>query len=197
MIYWRRLIPGIIGSLLFAAFVRADMVPISKVQAEGQQSIPVCVWAEVQSTNLLILYDNPTAVDLDLATVQFLPEAGADARQTSQIPCTIDLTGEPGSCSLCLYALMGLSLCSAPHWVRKLSLGHIPEWYHDGGPFQIGHSFAISSESLYPVPVCCFVQPVGTIYHLIPQYRFRTIVSFWRKSQFTPEVIASRGPPLS
>ena len=197
MNYWRRLILGIIGPMLFAAFVRADMVPISKLEAEQQQALRVCGRTEVQHTNLLSLYDSPNVVYLDLATVQLLPEAGADVRQTSQIPCTIDLSGGPSSYSMCLYALMGLGLCSAPQWIRRLSLGHIPEWYHDGGPLQIGHSLAVSPKSFYPVSVYCFVQPVGTTYRLKPQYCFRTVMSLWRKSQFAPDVIASRGPPLS
>jgi hypothetical protein len=47
------------------------------------------------------------------------------------------------------------------------------------------------------MPVCCFIQPDNAAERLIPQYRIRTVVSSWRKSQFTPDVIASRGPPLS
>jgi hypothetical protein len=197
MISRRRHISGIIGALLFAGIVRADMVPVFKLETERQQPLRACCRTEVQHTNLSSLYDSPILVDLDLGTVQFLPEAGADVGQTSQIPLTINLTDGPGSVSLCLYALMGLGLCSAPHCVRRLSLGHIPEWYDDAGPFQLGHSLAVSPESLCATLVCCSIQPDETAEPLIPQYHLRTVVSCWRKSQFTPDVIASRGPPLS
>ena len=195
MICWRRLISGIIVALIFVGAVRADMVPVSKVDAEWQQPLYVSSQAKVHRTNLSSLYDSPIVVDLDLGTIQFQPEAIIDIGQPSHAPPAMELTGGPGSVSLCLYALMGLGLCSAPHWIRRLSLGHIPEWYHNGGPFQIGHSFAVSPESLCPVPVYCFVQPDDTPEDLIRKYCIRTIVSSWRKSQFTPDTLASRGPP--
>ena len=184
-----------IGMLVFASSACADMVPVSKLKVEPQPSQHVCGYAEVQHSVFFSLNDFPTLVDLDLGTIRFQPEAGLDIDQPSQVPHTMNLTGGPGSVSLCLYALMGLGLCSASNWIRRLSLGHIPDWYHNGGPFQIGHSFVVSPETLCPVPVYCFVQPDETEEHLIPQYRLRTIVSSWRKSQFTPETIASRGPP--
>ena len=190
-----RLILVFIGTSIFASGAYADMVPVLKLKAEYQQSLGVSGRREVQHTNLSSPYDDPFVFDLNLGTIQLQPEARADIGQPSQMPHTINLTGGPGSVSLCLYALMGLGLCSAPHWMKRLSLSHIPEWYHDGGPFQIGHSFAVPPESLCPVPVYCFVQPDDRAERFIPQYRLRTVVSLWRKSQFTPDVIASRGPP--
>ena len=197
MISRRRLIPGLIGALFFVGVLRADMAAQSKLETELQQPLRVCGRTEVQHTNLSSLYDSPIVVDLDFGIVQFLPEAGADVGQTSQIRHTITLTGGPSSFSLCLYALLSLGLYGAPHCIKRLYFGHIPQWYHDGGPFQIGHSFAVSPESLYPVPVYCFVQPVWTVERLMPQHRLRAVVSLWRKSQFTPCVIASRAPPIT
>jgi hypothetical protein len=87
-------------------------------------------------------------------------------------------------------------LCSSAHWVKRLSFGFVPEWYHNGGPFQIGHSYAVTPESLCPVQVCCFIQPFCTEDNHLPQYFLKTVTSLWRKSQFTPCVLASRGPPV-
>jgi hypothetical protein len=183
--------------LLFAGLVRADMVLEYKPDAERPQSKCVSGQAEVRHSDLFGLYDSPIVVDFDLGSVHFPTELGADIEQPTKVPHSIELSGGPGSFSLCLYALMGLGLCSAPHCVRRLSLGHIPEWYDDAGPFQLGHSLAVSPESLCATLVCCSIQPDETAEPLIPQYHLRTVVSCWRKSQFTPDVIASRGPPLS
>ncbi|MFC1634011.1 hypothetical protein ACFL5Z_04155 [Planctomycetota bacterium] len=202
MVSRKRLIAGFISVLCMIGTVRADMVTVGNLDAERPMSSftpGVPTQTQAQRTNLSSLHDNSVIVDFHLNTVQFLYEDGAEIGQhPSQTPqFLIDLTGGPGSASLCLYALMGMGLCSAPHWIKKLHVGHIPEWYHDGAPFQIGHSFAVSPETLYPVPVYCFMQPDDTVEELIPQYRQRAVISLWRKSQFTPDVIASRGPPLS
>ena len=195
MLSWRRLISLIVGALLMSVAVRADMVPVYQLGAERQQARSVCAQTEAQSASLSGLSDSPILGDFDLGTLQLQPEIGADIEQPAQAPPSIELSGGPDSASLCLYALMGLGLCSAPHWIKKLSLGHLPEWYHDGGPFQIGHSFAATPDSLCTLQVCHLVPPDETAEDFLPLYRQRTVISCWRKSQFTPETIASRGPP--
>jgi len=192
----RKQILGLFVALLVAGAVHADMMPVFKLDATRQQSVGVCGGTEAQHTHVSGPYDSRVLADFDFGAVPFLPKAGADVRLPSQIPHTIDLTGGPGSYTLCLYALIGLGMCSAPHWMRRLSLVHIPAWYHNGGPFQIGHRFAVPPESLCPVAVCCFVQPVWAAERPIAQYRLRAIVASWRKSQSTPDVIPSLGPPL-
>ncbi len=181
--------------LLVTTGIYADMTPVSQSDAKRVQSPNACRLAELQYTNLSSPYNPPSVTELDSWSVEFLPEANADVSQTSEIQHPLSLTNGPGSLNLCLSALIGLGLCSSAHWVKRLSFGVVPEWYHDGGPFQIGHSFAVTPESLCPVPAYCFVQPVCTVEDSLPQYRLRTVVSLWRKSQFTPCVLASRGPP--
>ena len=190
----RRVIAGIFWALMVAGAVRAKMVLADALEAEQQKPVGVCGGTEVRHASVSAPFGRPCVANLGFWPVQFLPEAAADIGQSAQVSHSIDLTGGPGSYSLCLYALIGLGLCSSPHWVRKLRFGHIPEWYHKGSPFQIGHSHALGPQSLYPLPVCCFVQPVLGGPH-IPKHRLRTILSCWRKSQFTPDVMASRGPP--
>jgi len=193
----RNQILGLVVALLFAGAVRADMVLVPGQHGERKPLQQVCSPMEFQHSDFSGLHDSSVAFDLDFGPVQFLPQAGMDdAGQTSQTPYALELTGRPDSSSLCLYALMGLGLCSAPHWIRRLSLGFIPQWYHEGGPFQIGHSHAATPESLCSLQVCFLVPPADQEAYLIPQYRLRTILSFWRKSQFTPIVLAPRGPPV-
>ena len=193
----RKLLIAVIGGLLITAAVEADMVPVFHLDAGCRHEVSTCSQPKTPCTNPACPCDLPDFADIDMLGVRFLPQSGPDLTQTSQTKHALDLTNEPGSCSLCLYALIGLGLCNSVHWVKKVSLGFIPEWYHDGGPFQIGHSYAVTPESLYPAPAYCFIQPVWAAEDSLPQYHLGTIVSSWRKSQFTPDVIASRGPPLS
>jgi hypothetical protein len=91
--------------------------------------------------------------------------------------------------------LRELGLCHSIRGAKKLSFGFPPQWYHNGGPFQIGHSIAVDLDSVCPVPVCCFAQPVHSVADVALQRHFGTVVSLWRKSQFTPAVLMRRGPP--
>ncbi len=195
MIDCRKLIAVVIGGLVVTAAAYAGMVPVSRLDAGRRQLPHVCGQTDLRYTNLSSPSNFPSVGHLDSWSVEFLPEASTDVSQTSEIQHPLSLTNGQGSLNLCLSALIGLGLCSSAHWVKRLSFGFVPEWYHDGGPFQIGHSFAVTPESLCPVPVCCFIQPVCTVEDSLPQYRLGTVVSLWRKSQFTPTVLAPRGPP--
>jgi hypothetical protein len=188
-----RFITAIVVGLVVTTAVYADMVPVSPV--ERGQSARVCDRIDFQYTNLSNRSDFPIVAHLDSWSVGFLPEANANVRQTSEMQRPQILTDGTGSFSLCLYALMGLGLCGSAHWVKNLSFGFVPEWYHNCGPFQIGHSYAVTLESLCPAPACCFIQPVFTVEDSLLQYRLGTVTSLWRKSQFTPVVLAPRGPP--
>jgi len=196
MIHRRELLIAVIGTLVLTSVTYADMISLFRVDTgRRQSSLVVCDRTDLHYTNLFSPSVFPSAANLDSWSVEFSLEANADVSQTSEMQHPQILTNGPGSLSLCLYALMGLGLCSSAHFVKRLSFGFVPEWYHNGGPFQIGHSFAVSTESLCPAPVYCFNQPVCKVEDSLPQYRLRTVVSLWRKSQFTPVVIASRGPP--
>ena len=196
MINRRKLLIAVLGGLVATAAVNADMVSVSQLDAESRQSPRVCGRTDLQPTDFAGLFDYPSVTDLNLEPVRFSPEVGLGIGQP---PLTQDaqiLTDGQSSLSLCLSALIGLGLCSSAHCLKKLSFGFIPEWYHNGGPFQIGHSLAVSPESLCPAPACCFVQPVWAVEDSLPQYRLGTVTSLWRKSQFTPAVVAPRGPPI-
>ena len=196
MINRRKLLIAVLGGLVATAAVNADMVSVSQLDAESRQSPRVCGRTDLQPTDFAGLFDYPSVTDLNLEPVRFSPEVGLGIGQP---PLTQDaqiLTDGQSSLSLCLSALIGLGLCSSAHCLKKLSFGFIPEWYHNGGPFQIGHSLAVSPESLCPTPACCFVQPVWAVEDSLPQYRLGIVTSLWRKSQFTPAVVAPRGPPV-
>jgi len=195
MIDGRRFITAVIGGLLITAVCCANMVAAPEPDVGRGQSSAVCSSSSLLYTNSLSPFNSPSVADLGVWPVHFLPEKNSDAKQASESQHPQALTEGTSSLSLCLSALMGLGLCGSVHWVKRLHFGFIPEWYHDGGPFQIGHSHAAMPNSFCPAPVCCFIQPVCTVDDPPPQYRLGTIISLWRKSQFTPNILASRGPP--
>ncbi|MBW7992326.1 MAG: hypothetical protein FVQ84_20250 [Planctomycetes bacterium] len=197
MINGRRIISAVICGLIVTAAVHADMVSVPEQDTGRLQSSSACNRVKIQCSNFSNPYNFPHVADLDSWSAGFLPQANTDVAQTSEVQQLQSFTNGPGSLNLCLSALIGLGLCSSAHFVKKMSFSFVPEWYHNGGPFQIGHSHAITPESLCSASVHCFIQPVCTVEGSFTQYRLGTIVSLWRKSQFTPAVIASRGPPLT
>lgn len=194
------LIISFVGALIVTASVHADMMPMSSPDIGcGQSPYVLYGQTDLLSSDVSSPFSYPSVADLDLWPVGLSPEPTADTGQTSDLQNLRSFTDGPGSFAICLYALIGLGLCQAAPWVKKLSFEFIPEWYHEGGPLQIGNSHAVTPETLYPSPACCFVQPDSTIDNFLTsnKFRLRTIVSLWRNSQFTLDVIASRGPPLS
>lgn len=191
----RRQIFGLLVVFLAVEMACADMVSVSKLNSERKPLRHVSDGKEIQNTTPFDRYDLLLLDHFDLGTIQFLPKTPPDFSHPSEASYVIELTDGSDSCSLCLYALISLGLCSAPHWIRRLSLGHIPEWYHDGGPFQIGHRFAVSPESLCPVPAHCFVQPDNTTKDSLTHFYRAIAFPLWRKPQFTSNALASRGPP--
>ncbi len=191
----RRIISAVICGLIVTAAVHADMMSVYEQEVGRKQSKSVCNQANLPNKNLFELYDFPDIVDLESWSAGFLPQTNTGIAQNSEVQHLQSFTNGPGSLNLCLSALIGLGLCSSTHFIKKLSFSFVPEWYHNGGPFQIGHSHAVTPESLCSSPAYCFFQPVCMADNSFTQYRLRTVVSLWRKSQFTPDVIASRGPP--
>ena len=195
MINGRRVTAVILGVLAVTAAGYADMVPVSGVEVGCAAPPAVCGPSALLSTNSSSLFGSPSIANLDLWSIKFLPEADADAGQTSATQRLRVATDGPDSLALCLSALMGLGLCSSVHWVKRLSFGFVPEWYHNGGPLQIGHSHAINPSILCSVPVYCFVQPDCTADDITPQCRLGMVLSLWRESQCTTTTLGSRAPP--
>jgi hypothetical protein len=106
------------------------------------------------------------------------------------------LTDGKKSFHLCLSALKSLGLCISARCLNEVNLAFIPEWYHNGGPCQIGRSFAVNRDSICPARVYCFIQPDHMAEDLKPIYCLKDTVSRWRESRVTPDVLYSRGPPV-
>jgi len=197
MVGVKKTISTAIVALAVASVVHADMMPVHPLDGGPRRSVSIgegrVPWQlsdSNQSAALLV------AIDLDSSFVRFLPQAGPEAGQPSETKPAAILTDRQNSLTLCLYALLGLGLCRSAPLVKKVHFSGIPDWYHSGGPLQIGHSFAISPDCLASAPICCLVQPECGAETPLAQYRRGAIVSRWRKSQFTPMVLAPRGPPF-
>lgn len=175
---------------------RADMIPLSDrgMGSDGLGVFPSdCPAEPVQNDS--VLFSNLALVGLESFPVASLADpqmAAEDADNPQRIYILMDTQGSLG---LCLYALLGLGLCKASPWVKKLSVGVVPGWYHDGGPFQVRHSFAISPDCVHPAPAHCLVPLIDKPSNITAQYRQESIVASWRKSQFMPAVLDCRAPP--
>jgi hypothetical protein len=184
----------VLGSIL-TVIVHADMVPISSLDTEQGDSHVVCNQQDNQGAILFNSIDYNIDDHLYPLSGRFPQETNVDLRQVPQRQNAVELKNEQSSLVFCLSALIGMGFCGSAHWMKKHSLGFIPEWYHSGGPAQIGHSFAISPDLLRTPPAFCFIQPVLDVEDSIEQFRLGIVISLWRKSQFTPNVLASRAPP--
>jgi hypothetical protein len=193
----RKAIGVVVLALGIAGAVRADMVQMPAEEVVSASSVAACDHPDQQPPKVLDVFADPAPAGLDLLSGGYFPETQADVavgKVDSPQPALV-LSDRQDSLSLCLYAMFTLGLCRSAPWVKKLSFGVVPGWYHDGGPFQIGHSHAADPDCLISAPVYCFLQPDSVADDPTPQYRQGTVVSLWRTSQFTPSVLASRGPP--
>jgi hypothetical protein len=189
----RRVIKTVVACtpfLVFASFVRADMM-LAEAHYDQFGLTRTCREANHCET-AGFAFGNSL---VHAGPITFLPQMPARAQRGTHSEPIHVLVDTNSSLSLCLYALLGVGLCSSGHWIKKVSLGAIPHWYHDGGPSQIGHSLAICPHRLYPEAVCCFVHPELEEQEPSPQYHRGLIEPLLRKSLFTLSVLASRSPP--
>jgi len=197
MIAGRKLIIAVLGGLVLAVSVHADMMPVASLDSTSRPSVQTDESADSRNNSSADPCLTSLSVSgLDAAPLAFLPPDQADVEPAVEEtpPCPI-LTEGVDSFGLCLYALAGLGLCGAGRSVKKTSLGFIPDWYHHGGPYQIGGSHVVGPDCLCATAVS-FVQPDGLPEDLSEQYHRGIIAPLLRKSQFTPTILASRGPPL-
>ena len=197
MIRLNSTIPLIFAVIAVAAPVRGDMKPIllgEALTASQKASDDVARLRETQASELSVSWlgsgYHPAAKRCRLA--EGVRQTLAD-REVA--PVTV-LNDRHGSMALCLYALMGLGLCKTAPLMRKLNFGVIPEWYHDGGPFRIGHSLAVSPDCAASASAC-FIQPDALPRGPAMYHRATPDVLTPSGRQYAPSALASRAPPFS
>lgn len=174
--------------------LHADMTPVAGAESDWRSA----AGAEGAVENPTVgiewagLSDFCGVADFRALPFDFPPES--DAEPDAETPPVSVLTEGQCSLHLCLYALVGLGVFHSGSYVKRLHLGHIPDWYHHGGPAEIGGHLAVRPDCLVDAALC-FVQPDAACPLLPEQYHRATIAPLLRKSQFTPTALASRGPP--
>ena len=97
----------------------------------------------------------------------------------------------PGSAQLFLSALLSMGAWQVVRSVKNVRLGQVPEWFHPGGPDQIGHAVAYDFD-LHTLPLCCYERQVTEPpipYHICGASRMPIAPGA------IPLDVAPRGPP--
>lgn len=102
-----------------------------------------------------------------------------------------ELPPAPSSLTLGLTALAGLGLYQAGRSIRKFSISALPEWYHTGGPQQVGYATPLDIEK-WDIPACVLDVPAGSTAKLI---RFVIEEADVIPDFHIPLCAAPRGPP--
>ncbi len=196
MIRCKKLIVLVVCMWFIAPAVYGDMVPPARLSCKYECPSQILPSEELLLRNgLSDQFIFSGVIGLDFGSVYSIPESNFEVEQTSNVRHLQISASGSGSCYLCFYTLVGLGLCSSVNRVKRISFGFIPEWYHDGGPYQIGHSYAVMPGSLRSVPICCFIQPEYVGESLLTRYSKGIGVSLLRNSQFISDMSSSRGPP--
>jgi len=189
---WRQVIPAVMVALVATTTGYAGMVSMPHLDAGYQSSPPICDRTGPEPGNPSSSFvDFAGSVDPGSLTVASLSRTGAEAGQAQPPHLLVENQSGLG---LFLYALMGIGLYRSAPWVKKSSFGLIPDWYHNSGPAQIGHSHVIGPDLCF-APAYGFIQPDSGVKNPMPQHDREIVVSLWWKSQFAPAALASRGPP--
>ena len=119
-----------------------------------------------------------------------LPKPAAAPSKAEQTTLR-ELPPAPSSMSLVLSALATLGAYQGARSVKRIHLNFSPEWYHTGGPAQIGHATPYDLDCS-ALPVCRFEAPVA---RPVFAYRIPRELSSRLRSQYFLPVEAPRGPP--
>jgi hypothetical protein len=189
-----RIILSIWVGLALAGGVHADMMPISRLDSVSRQLPAVRPGCDLHQADLSRRFSSLGNVPgLDTLPLGSVVGANANSGHAAEAQPVHILTSGGGSLDLCLYALLGLGLFTYVPCAKNVALSSVAKWYHKAG-LQIGYDHAIEPESLYCAAVC-FFQPVCTGDTPIRQSRWGTVASLLRNSEFTRNVLSSRGPP--
>jgi hypothetical protein len=117
--------PALAGGLAWSP-VAAPVAAVDRAPTEASS------WMHYHATTHQDAFDAPT------------PTAGEPA---SQPPRFMALRPTPGSLALALGTLASIGLIQAGRSIYRVQLvGFVPEWYHTGGPTQIGYATPIDLE---------------------------------------------------
>ena len=141
-----------------------------------------------------LLGDTSTPPNRLLADVE---QADCGTGGAGRVAETLTLPPGPGSANLFLWALGGCGLWQAGRSARKLQLGALPEWYHAGGPAQIGYATPLDVEfSRAAMPLCCFDVPAEIGNEASGRWGLGCEPAYHLSARHFLLAAAPRGPPL-
>lgn len=194
MVEWRRILVAVVAILVATVAVQADLTTVSPAKADRVEAVCPSIANEQRPADSLASLGVPSGFDLGLPAIDNSDEPEVDGEEGTSPVGLVTLVDRSDSVDLCLYALLGLGLCRSGHWVKKSSLGLVPDWYHHDAPFQVGHSHLIGPDCLGS-NLACFIQPETMPEELEPNHHQGPMAPLFCKSLCTPTVRASRGPP--
>lgn len=117
---------------------------------------------------------------------------------SSEVPdrVVLELPSGPGSLGLCLSALLSLGGWQLGRSAKQLHLSNLPDWYHSGGPQQIGHAVPYDFDLGGGAP--CILQPACADVRRRGSFRrfARDSQPRGHGQQLALLVTTPRGPPL-
>ncbi len=196
MVNGRSVLLAFLLGLVLSGVACADMMPVSlsdtgpaRVQHESTSAGFDQAGISNIASGVNCIIHLGLGIDGSLAGVMSDTEHSTESQDIQCLP------GGVGSLPLCLYGLLSLGLCQCRPWIKSVSITILPEWYHDGGPQQIGHSYAFETGPNPLSTILCLLQPPPNAdYGQLP-YFCGTVAFQWRVSQFARDAIAPRGPP--
>jgi hypothetical protein len=180
------------------ATARADFQTSAPAETAG---IPIIACAPATepitpANQFLGILETPTIANPLARTSQNMAGVLNENAAQDEAGATLELPPLPGSASLFLSALVSMGAWHLVRSVRNVRLESLPEWYHAGGPSQIGHAvpfnldcrlIAIDYESLEP-----FHPDPIRFYH-----RYSEQGSGWEGRSIFPIADPRAPPPLS
>lgn len=149
--------------LSIAPSVRADLPSSTQGGAFGYVSAPPTHGADATEDSKLtsrcsclseqgVLWQQPASGWLDEFFIHPRGAGGSEVdRQAAQSACEVPAL--PGSASLFLSAMLSLGAWQLARSARQFDFGVFPEWYHAGGPLQVGHAIAFDLD-FHALPLC-------------------------------------------
>ncbi|MCX5673861.1 MAG: hypothetical protein NTX87_02535 [Planctomycetota bacterium] len=142
----------------------------------------------------------PAAASEQISTLACLDSGVSDVLLPAGLAAVADpmhtpgrLPEEPASLSLVLAGLGSLGAWQLGRAARTAHFGHVPDWFHAGGPMQVGHTFIANPDCTAVLEICSFDHPAGE-HRLL--HRLRCDPPPIHQPQCILVTESPRGPPL-
>ena len=130
-----------------------------------------------------------TALDRSTTTNYYQYQSTGTQIPTAKV--ARELPAGPGGATLFLMGVGCIGAVKLGRSARGLHLQFLPEWYHTGGPIQVGGVTAINPSLTAPATVSISDLPAGQSIQLL----LRRAVSLRLRSQCNPALATPRAPP--